>query len=263
MNCKARSSSEPRRAAASTPYNRAGRTCRWHPSCRSRCGPWNAQRSPAGSGSQDACRRCQSKLARAWEARSGASRDAQSLALLQQLARGDPPRGAAVRPSSSASSPTLAHDSPINTHQIRVVRKALKMRQRGFDDSSSSFASLLSRDILFPLLISGRKPAQCGHSRQIVRTTETTVRAHFGPFSASLGHNRTTPVLVRMSEARQIQSVRGCPQRCGFEGAPLRRSKLGSEGLGSVRCFARPTCLEVAGMKPDRNGAEAQPLPSS
>src|SRR5688572_16648514 len=34
--------------------------------------------------------------------------------------------------------------------------------RRGFDDSSSPSASLPSRDILFPLLISGRKPAERG-----------------------------------------------------------------------------------------------------
>jgi DDE domain len=72
------------------------------PSCRSRCGPWNAQRSPAGSGSQNACRRCQSKFA-AWEKRSVASGDAQSLPLLQQLARGDPPHGDDVRPLSAVA----------------------------------------------------------------------------------------------------------------------------------------------------------------
>jgi hypothetical protein len=34
-------------------------------------------------------------------------------------------------------------------------------------------ASVPSQDILFPPLISGRNPAECGHSWQIVRTTRT------------------------------------------------------------------------------------------
>jgi hypothetical protein len=44
-----------------------------------------------------------------------------------------------------------------------------------------------SRDILFPLPISGRKPADCGHSWQIVRTMRSGWRGHFGPFPVSLG----------------------------------------------------------------------------
>ena len=39
----------------------------------------------------------------------------------------------------------------------------------------------------FSALITGRNAAECGPSRPFVRTTRTGSRAHFGPFSVSLG----------------------------------------------------------------------------
>jgi hypothetical protein len=54
-----------------------------------------------------------------------------------------------------------------------VVYKPLILQKRVFDPGSSWSASLPLRDILFPPLISGRNPAEGGHSSQIVRTTRT------------------------------------------------------------------------------------------
>ena len=62
------------------------------------------------------------------------------------------------------------------------------------------------RDILFPLLISGRKPAECGHSWQIVRTMGPARGPTSGRFPSLSAHflrsNRTTAILVRMLKAR-------------------------------------------------------------
>jgi hypothetical protein len=89
-----------------------------------------------------------------------------------------------------------------------VVRKPLKTRQRGFDDSSSPSASTLTCDILFRCSAAGWNGTECGPLRLFVRTAGAGRSAHFGPFSVSLGHflrrNRTTAILVRVSEARQI-----------------------------------------------------------
>jgi hypothetical protein len=69
---------------------------------------------------------------------------------------------------------------------ICVVHKPLKTRQRGFDDRTSPSASLPTRDILFPPLIRGRNPAECGDLRPFFRTTSTRLEAYFGLFSGSL-----------------------------------------------------------------------------
>jgi hypothetical protein len=70
---------------------------------------------------------------------------------------------------------------------ICVICKSLKRRRRGFDDSSSPSAKTPSRDIPFHRVHRGRKPAECGHSWRIVRTTAPGPRCHFGPVSVSLG----------------------------------------------------------------------------
>jgi hypothetical protein len=88
---------------------------------------------------------------------------------------------------------------------LALVRHQVDQRQLSVGTESSSHsrsASLLIRDSLSPLLISGRNPAECGHSRQIVRTMGTGRRAHFRPSSVSLGllspRNRTTAILIRI-----------------------------------------------------------------
>ena len=77
-------------------------------------------------------------------------------------------------------SPNQAREGP----PIRVQRTRAK---RMFAASEPPSANTPSRDILFPLLISGRKPAEWGHSGQIVRTMRTGSSVHFGPFFVSLG----------------------------------------------------------------------------
>jgi hypothetical protein len=126
------------------------------------------------------------------------------------------------------------------------------------------------RDILFPLLISGRNPADCGHSRQIVRTMRTGLRAHFGPFFVSRGplspkqpnHGRFgTDVEVQI-----IQRVVGRATRCGFDGRPLRRGRPGSNHRFSVSASGRTADLPWGGF--DRlvvtrtRHHSASPLPS-
>ena len=96
-----------------------------------------------------------------------------------------------------------------------VVRKSLKMRQRGFDDNSSPSAKTPSRDILFLLLTSSRKPAERGHSRQIVRTMRTGWRAHFGPFAVSLA-----PLSPKQpNHGRFGTVVRSLPESMGYSDA--------------------------------------------
>jgi hypothetical protein len=107
-------------------------------------------------------------------------------------------------------------------------------------------ASLPIRDILFPLPISGRNPAECGHSWQNVRTTAPGLRGQFGPFSVSLG-----PLSLKQPnhghfgtdvETSIIQLVGGCPKGVGFEKTPLRRSEQGSNRsirYGSSACAPR------------------------
>ena len=89
-----------------------------------------------------------------------------------------------------------------------------------------------SRDILFLLLTRRRKPAERGHSRQIVRTMRTGWRAHFGPFAVSLAplspkqpnHGRFGTVVRSLPD----QWVMRCQLGRGFESAALRRSEQGS-----------------------------------
>ena len=74
-----------------------------------------------------------------------------------------------------------------NLDPCNILPSGVLESRECFWSHSSPSASLPSRDILFPLLISGRNPAECGHSWPFVRTTRTGLRAHFGPFSVSLG----------------------------------------------------------------------------
>jgi hypothetical protein len=67
-----------------------------------------------------------------------------------------------------------------------VVYNPLERRRRGFDDSSSPSASLVSRDILFVALRAGRNPAESGLFWPFVRTTSTGPEGHFGQSSVSL-----------------------------------------------------------------------------
>jgi hypothetical protein len=97
-----------------------------------------------------------------------------------------------------------------------------------------------SRDILFQLLISGRKPAECGHSGQIIRTTGTGLRAHLGPFSAFLRPlSLTQPNHAHFGtvvESLRNQCVRGGSRARGFERASLRRSEQGSNNSIQYGC---------------------------
>ena len=121
-------------------------------------------------------------------------------------ARG-PDRRPPCRPRTGpAWVPWRISDSPL-IHQMICYTKSLKSTQRGFDHSSSPSASLPSRDILFPLLISGRKPAECGHSLAICPNHEDAasrpISGRFPSLSAHfLRRNRTTAILVRMLESR-------------------------------------------------------------
>jgi hypothetical protein len=95
-----------------------------------------------------------------------------------------------------------------------------------------------SRDILFPLLIRGCNPADCGHSWQIVRTMRTGLRAHFGPFFVSRGSlSPKQPNHGHFGtdvESSIIQWVAWYPKGVGFAKAPLRRSEQGSKLSGSA-----------------------------
>jgi hypothetical protein len=104
------------------------------------------------------------------------------------------------------------------------------------------------RDILFPLLIRGRKPADCGHSWQIVRTMRTGLGAQFGPFFVSLGSlSPKQPNHGHFGtdvESSIIQRVAWHPKGVGFAKAPLRRSEPGSNHLVQCVCF-RPQSRPV------------------
>ena len=122
-------------------------------------------------------------------------------------------------------SPNQAREGP----PIRVQRTRAK---RMFAASEPPSANTPSRDILFPLLISGRKPAEWGHSGQIVRTMRTGSSVHFGPFFVSLG-----PVSPKQPNHGHvgtdvgsliIQRVGGPSKGVGFEKPALRRSEQGS-----------------------------------
>jgi hypothetical protein len=119
--------------------------------------------------------------------------------------------------------------------KISVVCKPLKKNERGFDDRTSPSAKTPCRDILFPWVHRGRKPAEYGHFRRIVRTTMRRLLPHCRPFSASLrplspkqpnhGHFGTDV------ESSIIQWVGGPRKGSGFENAPPRRSEPGSNCL--------------------------------
>ena len=133
---------------------------------------------------------------------------------------------------------------------ICVFRKPLKTRRRGFDDSSSPSAKTPLRDILFHRVHRGRKPAECGHSWRIVRTTAPGPRGHFGPVSVSFGPlSPTQPNHGHFGTDVGIQItqwVRGRPGNAGFEKPPLRRSEPGSNRLVHCVCF-RPHSGPVMG----------------
>jgi hypothetical protein len=80
-----------------------------------------------------------------------------------------------------------------------------------------------SWDILFPLLIRGRNPAECGHSWQIVRTTGTGLTTHFGPLFVSLRpFSLTQPNHSYFGtdvKNSWNQLLRGRLKRCGSKGA--------------------------------------------
>jgi hypothetical protein len=71
----------------------------------------------------------------------------------------------------------------IATENPRVPRSRAK---RMFAASELPSAKTLGRDIPFHRVHRGRKPAECGHSWRIVRTTAPGPRGHFRPFPASL-----------------------------------------------------------------------------
>ena len=129
-------------------------------------------------------------------------------------------------------------------------------------------ASLLTRDILFPLLISGRNPAECGHSRPIVRTTGAGQQAHFGPFSLSPGAPSLTQpnhghfgTDVRIAPS---QWVRWSPRGRGFERAALRRGKQGSNDSFLVRQHLGPPDLDRMNTSPRKCSSRPQsPAPAS
>jgi hypothetical protein len=109
-----------------------------------------------------------------------------------------------------------------------------------FAASELPSANTPCRDILFPLLIRGRKAADCGRSWQIVRTMRTGSRPVSGRFSSLSAHflrsNRTTAILVRMLKADNSNGWMG-PEGGRFEKLPLGRSEPGSNLLVHCVCF--------------------------
>ena len=105
-------------------------------------------------------------------------------------------------------------------------------RERTVGSNPTPSANLVSRDILFPLLIRSRKPAERGVFRPFVRTMRTGWRAHFGRFAVSLAplspkqpnHGRFGTVVRSLPD----QWVMRCQLGRGFESAALRRSEQGS-----------------------------------
>ena len=93
-------------------------------------------------------------------------------------------------------------------------------------------ANLPIRDILFQVVGVGQNPAECGHSRRVIRTTAPGVSGHCGPFSASLGPpSLTQPNHASFGtdvESSIIQGVGGRPKGTGFGRIPLGRSEPGS-----------------------------------
>ena len=98
-----------------------------------------------------------------------------------------------------------------------------------------------SRDILFPLLIRGRKPAECGHYWQFVRTMSDLLEGPLRPFFVSLGPlSPTQPNHGHFGTDVGIaitQWVGGRPKGCGFEKLPLGRSEPGSNHSVQCVCF--------------------------
>jgi hypothetical protein len=126
--------------------------------------------------------------------------------------------------------------------RIRVLYKSLKTRRRGFDHSSSPSASYATRYTLFPASSNRRKPAECAALRLFVRTGRRGRKAPSGHFPSLSPHflrrNRTTAVLVRISEARQRKELRAGQ---GGEGLKELRSakSTGIEHLDLLRILCR------------------------
>jgi hypothetical protein len=84
-------------------------------------------------------------------------------------------------------------------HQMICYSKLLKYRKENVRPQSLSGRQDAQSGHSFPLLIRGRNPADCGHSWQIVRTTDTgrgPISGRFSSLSAYfLWSNRTTAIL--------------------------------------------------------------------
>ena len=131
-----------------------------------------------------------------------------------------------------------------------VVRKPLKTRRRGFDDSSSPSAS---RDILFSSLRAAESPQNAGLRGYLSEPRAAAAKAasgHFPSPSLSLSLSALPPMEpnhgrfgtdVRNSQNQWVSS-RPCGR--GFERAALRRSEHGSNiRFGSD---VRMTCFPCA-----------------
>ena len=132
--------------------------------------------------------------------------------------------------------------------------------KRMFAASELPSAKTPSRDIHFHRGHRGRKPAECGHSWRIVRTTAPGPRGHFGPVSVSLGPlSPTQPNHGHFGtdvECAIIQRVGGRPKGVGFEKTPLRRSEQGSNCpiqrvRYSVVSAALPSAADATARRPE------------
>jgi hypothetical protein len=146
------------------------------------------------------------------------------------------------------------------------VRLQWPHRSRCLDQSYREFESCSLRQSArsghsFPLLISGGKPAEPGLRGPFVRTTRPGRWAHFRPFtpfSASfLRRNRTTAVLVRMSETRETNDLEGTPTVAGSKerrsgGMDVDRNILFGLHLASPALPMLPHSNEAAGYQPRR-----------
>jgi hypothetical protein len=107
---------------------------------------------------------------------------------------------------------------PCNTPHSGVLEN-----RECFWSHSSPSANTPSQDSLFPRVDQALKPAECGLSREIIRISSPGVSGHFECFRPLSGHflrrNRTTIVLVRMLEIRQINMLSDHRRVEGSKGA--------------------------------------------
>jgi hypothetical protein len=120
-----------------------------------------------------------------------------------------------------------------------------------------SSASHPSRDILFPLLISGRKPAERGLLRPLSEPRAAAARPISGLFLSLSAHflrpNRTTAILVRMLKTKSFNLLHDTRRGAGLKN--LRSGGVNRDRTVRFSVPARASCRPLSPQQRTRRSA--------